>query len=110
MARALRDAGMEVVYLEGFLLPSAVVKSALQEDVDVIGISILSGAPAVLLPKVLAQLREAQADNVLLIAGGIFPDEDIPRLKAAGVAEVFRPNTPLEDIVRFITDHVRQNK
>jgi len=104
VARGLRDAGMEVVYSGLHRTPAQIVRAALEEDVQVVGLSVLSGAHNRLLPEVVALLREEGMDDVLVIAGGIIPDEDIPGLKAAGVAEVFPPGTAIDTIVRFIRD------
>ena len=105
MARAMRDAGFEVVYTGLFQTPEMIARAAVDEDVDVIGLSILSGAHLALFPKIFAQLREAGLDDVLVVAGGTIPSEDVEALKALGVAEVFGPGTPLETAVRFIREH-----
>lgn len=105
IARALRDAGMEVIYTGLRQTPEMIVASAVQEDVDAVGLSILSGAHNTLLPRVVELLRQNGMGDVPVFAGGIIPDEDIPGLKAAGVAEVFGPGTPLEEIIRFIREH-----
>jgi methylmalonyl-CoA mutase C-terminal domain/subunit len=102
VARGLRDAGMEVVYSGLHRTPAQIVRAALEEDVQVVGLSVLSGAHNRLLPEVVALLREEGMDDVLVIAGGIIPEEDVPALKAAGVAEVFPPGTAVDTIVRFI--------
>ncbi len=107
IARALRDAGMEVIYTGLQQTPQMIVEAALQEDVDVIGLSILSGAHMTLLPKVTQLLKEQQMDDVLVVAGGIISDADAAILKAQhGIAEVFGPGASTQDIVRFIQDHV----
>jgi methylmalonyl-CoA mutase C-terminal domain/subunit len=103
VARALRDAGFEVTGLRQ--TPEMIAEAALQEDVDVVGLSILSGAHMTLLPRVVEELRKRGLDDVLVIAGGIIPEEDVPALKAAGIHEVFGPGTSTEAIVRFICDH-----
>ncbi len=108
ITRALRDAGMEVIYTGLHQTPEMIVETALQEDVDAIGLSILSGAHNYLIPRVMELLREKGLDDVTVFAGGIIPDEDIPGLKAAGVKEVFGPGTPLETIVRFVRENVRK--
>ncbi|HEY8885196.1 MAG TPA: cobalamin B12-binding domain-containing protein [Chloroflexota bacterium] len=106
VARALRDAGMEVIYTGLRQTPEMIVEAALQEDVDVVGLSVLSGAHLTWVPKVTALLRERGADDVLVLVGGIIPDQDIPALTAAGVRGVFGPGTTLGDIVTFIETHV----
>ncbi|MBI3007185.1 MAG: cobalamin B12-binding domain-containing protein [candidate division NC10 bacterium] len=107
VARALRDAGMEVIYTGLHQTPEQVVAAAVQEDVDVIGLSILSGAHMTIFPKLLALLRERGAGDILVVGGGTMLPEDIQALKAMGVAEVFVPDTPLQDIVTFIRGAVR---
>ncbi len=106
LARALRDAGMEVIYTGLFQTPETIARSAVDEDVDVVGLSILSGAHNQLVPEVLQALRSAGKEDALVLVGGIIPEEDIPFLKAQGVAEVFGPGTPLSEIIRFIETHV----
>ena len=108
IARALRDAGMEVIYTGLRQTPEQIVTAALQEDADVIGLSILSGAHTTIVPRVVALLKENKMDDVLVVLGGIVPDSDIAQMKAAGVAGIFQPGTPLETIVTFIRSHVRQ--
>lgn len=108
VARALRDAGMEVIYTGLRQTPEMIVESALQEDVDCIGLSILSGAHMALFPKVMELLRKEGADDILVVGGGIIPEDDIPELKKAGIAEIFGPGTPLEDIVEYIKTHVNK--
>jgi methylmalonyl-CoA mutase C-terminal domain/subunit len=107
VARALRDAGMEVIYTGLRQTPEQIVTAALQEDVDAIGISILSGAHNTIVPRICELLRQQGLEDVLLIVGGIVPDEDIPGLKKAGVAEVFQPGASTQEIVEFIRSHVR---
>jgi len=102
IARALRDAGMEVVYTGIRQTPEMIVEAALQEDVDVIGLSILSGAHMTLFPEIFRGLRENQMDDVVVIAGGIIPDEDRTALEGMGVAVVFGPGTPTSEIADFI--------
>ena len=110
IARALRDAGMEVIYTGLRQTPEMVVNAALQEDVDVIGLSILSGAHNAIVPRVMELLRHHKMDDVLVLVGGIIPDQDMEGLKAAGVAGVFQPGTSMDDIVEFIRGHVRPHK
>jgi methylmalonyl-CoA mutase C-terminal domain/subunit len=107
IARALRDAGMEVIYTGLRQTPEMVVHAALQEDVDVIGLSILSGAHNAIVPRVIELLRQNKMDDVLLVIGGIIPDQDIPGLKQAGVAAIFLPGTPMDEIVEFIRKNVK---
>jgi len=107
VARALRDAGMEVIYTGLHQTAEQVVAAAIQEDVDVIGLSILSGAHMTIFPKLLALLRERGAGDILVVGGGTILPEDIRALKAMGVAEVFVPDTPLQDIVTFIRGAVK---
>jgi methylmalonyl-CoA mutase C-terminal domain/subunit len=107
IARALRDAGMEVVYTGLRQTPEMIVNAAVQEDVDCIGLSILSGAHNVIVPRILALLKESGAGDILVVLGGTIPARDIPALKEAGVAAVFGPGTPLETTVEFIRGHVR---
>ena len=105
IARALRDAGMEVIYTGLRQTPEMIVSAALQEDADVIGLSILSGAHNAIVPRLMQLLKEKHMDNVLVVIGGIVPDADIPSLKEQGVAAVFQPGASLEEIVRFIREH-----
>lgn len=109
IARALRDAGMEVIYSGLRQSPEQIVNAALQEDVDCIGLSILSGAHNVILPRITALLREKKLDDVLVIAGGIIPDQDIPRLKECGISEIFLPGTSTRTIIDYISEHSRVN-
>ncbi|MGH9620654.1 MAG: cobalamin B12-binding domain-containing protein [Bryobacteraceae bacterium] len=102
IARALRDAGMEVIYTGLRQTPEMIVNAALQEDVQVIGLSILSGAHNAIVPRILELLREKGMNDMVVIAGGIIPSEDAAELKKLGVAEVFQPGAPLEKIVQFI--------
>jgi methylmalonyl-CoA mutase C-terminal domain/subunit len=106
VARALRDAGMEVVYTGIRQTPEMIVEAALQEDVDVIGLSILSGAHMALFPRIMQLLREQGMEHVLVVAGGIIPDEDVPRLREIGIAAVFGPGTSTRDIIHFIRTEV----
>jgi methylmalonyl-CoA mutase C-terminal domain/subunit len=108
IARALRDAGMEVIYTGLRQTPEMIVNTALQEDVQVVGLSILSGAHNAIVPRVMELLKEKKMDDVVVIVGGIVPDEDAAQLKQAGVAEVFQPGASLEKIVEFIRGSVKQ--
>lgn len=107
IARALRDAGMEVIYTGLRQTPEMIAAAALQEDVDAVGVSILSGAHNTLCPRIVELLRKQGMDDCLVLLGGIVPQEDILKLKAAGVAEVFVPGTSTEDIVKFLREHVK---
>ena len=109
IARALRDAGMEVIYTGLRQTPEMIAAAALQEDVDAVGISILSGAHNTLCPRIVDLLRESGMDDTLILVGGIVPQEDIPALKSKGVSEVFLPGTSTEDIVKFINANVRRD-
>ena len=102
IARALRDAGMEVIYTGLHQTPEQIVETALQEDADAVGISILSGAHMTLVPKILEGLRENGLDDVLVVVGGTIPREDVVALKEQGVAEIFTPGAPVGDIVDFL--------
>jgi methylmalonyl-CoA mutase C-terminal domain/subunit len=102
VASALMDAGMEVIYTGLRQTPRQIVESAIQEDVDVIAMSILSGAHDYLFPKVMELLREKGVDDILVLGGGIIPEEDIPALKSAGISEIFGPGTSTRDIVEYI--------
>lgn len=106
IARALRDAGMEVIYTGLRQTPEMIVNAALQEDVHVIGLSILSGAHNAIVPRVMELLRQNKMDDVLLVVGGIIPDQDVDTLKSAGVAAIFQPGTSMEEIIRFIRANV----
>ena len=107
IARALRDAGMEVIYTGLRQTPEQIVSAALQEDADVIGLSILSGAHNHIVPRLMELLKEKGLDDVLVLIGGIIPDVDIPKLKSIGVNGVFLPGTPMQEIVNFINSHPR---
>jgi methylmalonyl-CoA mutase C-terminal domain/subunit len=107
IARALRDAGMEVIYTGLRQTPEQIVSAALQEDADVIGLSILSGAHNHIAPKLMELLKAKGLDDVLVVIGGIIPDVDIPKLKALGVKGVFLPGTPMQEIIDFITANAR---
>ena len=102
VARGLRDAGMEVVYLGLRLTPEQIAEAAIQEDVDVVGLSCLSGAHMALFPKTVRLIREKSSKDILVIGGGIIPKKDIPKLEEAGLARIFGPGTPLEEITKFI--------
>src|SRR5437868_12555693 len=106
IARALRDAGMEVIYTGLHQTPEMIAEAALQEDVDAVGLSILSGAHMALFPRVIEEMRKRGLDDVLVYAGGIIPDDDIPAVKEMGVAGVFGPGTPMEEAVKFVREHV----
>ncbi|MFZ1701975.1 MAG: cobalamin B12-binding domain-containing protein [Pyrinomonadaceae bacterium] len=107
IARALRDAGMEVIYTGLRQTPEMIASAALQEDVDAVGISILSGAHNTLCPRIVNLLRDNGMDDTLVLVGGIVPQEDIATLKANGVSEIFLPGTSTEDIVKYINTNVR---
>lgn len=108
IARALRDAGMEVVYTGLRQTPEQIVSASIQEDVDVIAMSILSGAHNHLFPRVMQLLAEKGVNDVLVIGGGVIPDEDIPGLKAAGIAGVFTPGTPTTETIEFIKNNLKR--
>ena len=108
VARALRDAGMEVIYTGLHQTPAMIVEAAIQEDVDVVGLSLLSGAHMTLFIDVVDLLKEKGLDDVIVVGGGIVPDEDIPKLKKAGICNVFGPGTPVDDIVAFIQKNVKK--
>jgi len=102
IARGLSDAGMEVIYLGLMLTPEQIAAAAIQEDVDVVGLSCLSGAHMTLFPKIVRLIREKSDKDILFIGGGIIPKKDIPKLREAGIAQTFGPGTPLSEISRFI--------
>jgi methylmalonyl-CoA mutase C-terminal domain/subunit len=106
VASALMDAGMEVIYTGLRQTPVQIVEAAIQEDVDVIALSILSGAHDYLFPRIMDLLREKNASDILVIGGGIIPDEDITPLKEAGIAEIFGPGTNTQEIVQYINEHI----
>jgi methylmalonyl-CoA mutase, C-terminal domain len=108
IARALRDAGMEVIYTGLRQTPEMIVNAALQEDVQVIGLSILSGAHNAIVPRLMELLRQKEMTDVLVVVGGIIPDEDAAELKKMGVAEVFQPGASLQKIIQFIRNSVKQ--
>jgi methylmalonyl-CoA mutase, C-terminal domain len=107
IARALRDAGMEVIYTGLHQTPEQIVETVLQEDADAVGLSILSGAHMTLVPRVVELLKDQQAEDVVVTVGGTIPAQDIPELKELGVAEVFTPGAPTQEIVDFIRGAVR---
>jgi len=107
IARALRDAGMEVIYTGLRQTPEQIVTAALQEDADVIGLSILSGAHMHICPRIVELLREKDLTDVLVVVGGIIPDSDVPKLNAIGIEGIFQPGTPMQEIVDFIDRHAR---
>jgi methylmalonyl-CoA mutase, C-terminal domain len=107
IARALRDSGMEVIYMGLRQTPEQIAAAALQEDADVIGLSILSGAHMHICPKLMELLRDKGLDDVLVVVGGIIPDVDIPKLHEIGVKGIFLPGTPMQEIIDFIEAHVR---
>ena len=106
VAQGLRDAGMEVIYLGIRLTPEQVAAAAIQEDVDVVGLDCLSGAHMTLFPKTVELTKEKGGKDMLFVAGGIIPRKDIPALKQAGIAELFGPGTPIDDIVNFINSNL----
>jgi methylmalonyl-CoA mutase C-terminal domain/subunit len=110
IARALRDAGMEVVYTGLHQTPEQIVETALQEDADAVGLSILSGAHMTLVPRIIELLKEQEAEEIVVVVGGTIPNQDIPELKELGVAEVFTPGAPTQAIVDFIQDNVGDSR
>lgn len=110
IARALRDAGFEIIYTGLHQTPEMIVSAAAQEDVDGIGLSILSGAHNYLLPRIVLMLRKKKMGNVVVFGGGIIPDEDIPKLKKKGVDRMFTPGTPLQEIVEYVRERVKPRK
>lgn len=107
VARALRDAGMEVIYTGLRQTPEQIVETAIQEDVNVIGLSILSGAHTHLFPRIMELLKENKVEDIVVIGGGVIPEEDIYELKKIGIAEVFTPGTDTKDIIKFIKEKVK---
>ncbi len=107
IARAYRDAGFEVVYSGLHQTPEEVVQAAIQEDVDMIGLSSLAGAHMYLFPRVIELLQEKGADDIVVCGGGIFSEEDIPKLKKAGIKELFTPGTPLDEVVKWVEENVK---
>jgi len=110
VARAFRDAGMEVIYTGLRQTPEQIVETALQEDVNVIALSILSGAHMALFPRIMELAKKKKLDDVLIFAGGIIPQEDVPALKKIGIAEVFGPGTPTDTLVKFVREIVGKKK
>lgn len=108
VARALRDAGMEVIYTGLRQTPETIANAAIQEDVDAVGLSILSGAHNTLLPKVVELLKAKGAGDILVFGGGVIPEDDIPGLKEQGIAAVFTPGTPSDQFIKFIKEHIRK--
>jgi methylmalonyl-CoA mutase C-terminal domain/subunit len=106
VARALRDAGMEVIYTGLRQTPEQIVETALQEDVDVIGLSILSGAHKTLFPRIMRLLRKQDLTDVMIFAGGIIPEEDVAKMKKLGIKEIFGPGTTTETIIRYVLDNL----
>jgi len=107
IARTYRDAGFEVVYSGLHQTPEEVVQAAIQEDVDMIGLSSLAGAHMYLFPRVIELLHEKGADDIVVCGGGIFPEDDIPKLKKAGIKELFTPGTPLDEVVKWVEENVK---
>ena len=107
IARAYRDAGFEVVYSGLHQTPEEVVQAAIQEDVDMVGLSSLAGAHMYLFPRVLELLKEKGADDIVVCGGGIFPEEDIPKLKKIGIKKIFTPGTPLGEVVNWVEENVK---
>jgi methylmalonyl-CoA mutase C-terminal domain/subunit len=109
VARGLRDAGMEVIYLGLRLTPEQIAEAAIQEGVDVVGLDCLSGAHMALFPKTVKLIRQKGGNDILVIGGGIIPKKDIPKLREAGIAQIFGPGTPLDEIVQFIETNLRKS-
>jgi methylmalonyl-CoA mutase C-terminal domain/subunit len=110
IARAFRDAGFEVIYTGLRQTPEQVVTAALQEDVDVVGLSVLSGAHMTLCPRIMELMKKEKLDDVLVLIGGIIPDQDIPKLKALGISEVFQPGVSTQDIIDYVRRNVGQRR
>ena len=108
IARAFRDAGFEVIYTGLRQTPEQIVNAALQEDADVVGLSVLSGAHMTLCPRIMELMKKESLDDVLVVVGGIIPDQDIPKLKEAGIAEIFQPGASTEEIVAYVRNNVRK--
>jgi methylmalonyl-CoA mutase C-terminal domain/subunit len=109
VARALRDAGMEIIYTGLHQTPEQIAAAAIQEDVDAVGLSCLSGAHMTLFPRVVELLKEQGGETILVFGGGIVPDADIPKLKASGIAEIFTPGAPTKQIIEWVNEHVKQD-
>ena len=109
VARGLRDAGMEVIYLGLRLTPEQIAEAAIQEDVDVVGLDCLSGAHMTLFPKTVKLIRDKGGNDILVIGGGIIPKKDIPKLREAGIAQIFGPGTSLDEIAQFIEANLRKS-
>ena len=110
VARGLRDAGMEVIYLGLRLTPEQIAETAIQEDVDVVGLDCLSGAHMTLFPKTVDFIREKGGKDIMIIAGGIIPKKDIPKLKEAGIVQTFGPGTSIDEIVKFIEENFEKER
>ena len=110
IARAYRDAGFEVVYTGLHQTPEEIAQAAIQEDVDMIGLSSLAGAHMYLFPRVVELLKQSGSDDIVVCGGGIFPEEDIPKLKKAGIKEIFTPGTPLSEAVRWVEENVEARR
>src|SRR5947199_6644738 len=110
IARALRDAGMEVIYTGIRQTPEMIVEAAIQEDVDAVLLSILSGAHMALFPRIMELLKQSDVDDVLIAAGGILPDEDIPAIKAMGIKGCFGPGTLMDEIIRFVRENIQAER
>ncbi len=110
VTQALRDAGMEVIYSGLKNTPENVVASAIQEDVDVLGVSILSGAHMVLIPEIMELLKENEAEDIIVLVGGVMPPTDVPKLKALGVDNVFLPGTKISEIVKYVTERAAERR
>jgi methylmalonyl-CoA mutase C-terminal domain/subunit len=108
IARAFRDAGFEVIYTGLRQTPEKIVNAAMQEDVDVVGLSVLSGAHMTLCPRIMELMHKEQLDDVLVLVGGIIPDQDVTKLKECGISEIFQPGSSTEDIVTYVKEHVRR--
>ena len=108
IARAFRDAGFEVIYTGLRQTPEQIVNAALQEDADVVGLSVLSGAHMTLCPRIMELMKKERLDDVLVLVGGIIPDQDISKLKESGVSAVFQPGASMEEIVAYVRSHVRR--